>query len=77
MKYLLEQSPEQSLTVVMAGDDINTKSAMVKLFEKAENAAALGCYADTDQSLAQIAQAELKKHNITYDRDVMPWILKI
>lgn len=74
LKYLLEQSPEQSLTVVMAGDDINTKSAMVKLFEKADNAAALGCYADTDQSLAQIAQAELKKHNITYDRDVMPWI---
>ena len=74
LKYLLEQSPEQSLTVVMASDDINTKSAMVKLFEQNENAAAIGCYADTDQSLAQIAQDEFRKHNITADRDVMPWI---
>jgi DNA polymerase-3 subunit delta len=74
LKYLLEKAPKQSLTVVMASDDINTKSAMVKLFEKAEHAASIGCYTDSDQSLAQIAQAEFRAHNISIDRDVMAWI---
>jgi DNA polymerase-3 subunit delta len=74
LKILLEQAPKQSLTVVVAGDDINTKSAMVKLFEKADHAAAIGCYADTDQSLAQIAQAAFRAHKINVDRDVMVWI---
>lgn len=74
LKYLLENPPAQSLTVITASDDINTKSAMVKLFEGHDQAAALGCYADTDQSLAQIAQAEFSRHNITCGRDVMGWI---
>ena len=74
LKYLLENLPPKSLTVVTAGDDINTKSAMVKLFEGHDQAAAIGCYADTDQSLAQLAQVEFKKHNISTDRDVVPWM---
>ncbi len=74
LKYLLEQAPAQSLTVVTASDDINTKSAMVKLFEQADHAASIGCYADTDQSLTQMAQTAFKNHNISIGRDALSWI---
>ena len=74
LKYLIKIVPKQSLTVVMASDEINTKSAMVKLFESSGHTAAIGCYADTDQSLALMVQAEFKTHNITCGRGVMSWI---
>lgn len=74
LKYLVEVSPQQSLTVVTAGDDINTKSAMVKLFETGNNTASIGCYADTDQSLAQIIKTDFNAHQITCGQDVMAWI---
>ncbi len=74
LKYLLEQAPEQSLTVVTASEEINTKSAMVKLFEQADHAASIGCYADTNQSLAQLAQTAFKTHNISAERDALTFI---
>ena len=73
-KNLLANPPAESLTVITANDSINTRSALVKLFEKENSAAALGCYHDTDKSLASIAQASFKEAGIEVDREAMQWI---
>ena len=73
-KNLLANPPAESLTVITANDSINTRSALVKLFEKEDCAAALGCYHDTDQSLAAIARDSFREAGINVDRETMAWI---
>ena len=73
-KNLLENPPAESLTVITANDTINTRSALVKLFEQSDIAAALGCYHDTDQSLAALAQDMFREAGISVDREAMAWI---
>ena len=73
-KNLLTNPPAESLTVITADDSITTKSALVKLFEKEDCAASLGCYHDTNQSLASIAKACFDEAGINVDRDAMMWI---
>lgn len=75
MKALLANPPTESITILNGGDDLNTKAAIVKLFEQHEQAAAIGCYADTNQSLGQMAQDIFQQHQISVDRDVMRWII--
>ena len=50
-KNLLVSPPPESIVILTGDDDLNTKSALVKLFEQTDHAAALGCYADNSQSL--------------------------
>ena len=73
-KNLLAAPPAESLTVVTANDSINTRSALVKLFEKEDAAAALGCYHDTEKSLASVAQASFKEAGIGIDREALEWV---
>ena len=73
-KNLLENPPKESLTVITANDTINTKSALVKLFEKMDTGAGLGCYHDTDQSLAAMAKACFDEAKVKVDREAMMWI---
>ena len=74
-RNLLQQTPPESLVIITANDTINTRSALVKLFEGTDNAAALGCYHDSDQSLAAMAQSVFKEAGIAVDRDAMAWIV--
>lgn len=76
MKALLEAKPPESITVVTGSDDLNTKSALVKLFEQTDHAAAIGCYADTNQSLGQLAQDMFREHNIKCSPDGMGFIVE-
>ncbi|MCE2516379.1 MAG: DNA polymerase III subunit delta [Alphaproteobacteria bacterium] len=76
MKALLASKPRESLTVVTGADDLNTKSALVKLFEQTDHAAAIGCYADTNQSLGQLAQDIFRAHQIKADATVMNHIIE-
>ncbi len=73
-RNLLENPPAESLTVLTGADELNTRSALVKLFESADNAAAIGCYPDTAQSLGQVAREIFASHAITTDRETMDWI---
>lgn len=75
MEALLESRPRESLTVVTGADDLNTKSALVKLFEQTDHAAAIGCYADTNQSLGQLAQDIFRQHQIRTEAGVMEYII--
>ena len=73
-KNLLANPPAESLTVITADDSITTKSALVRLFEKEDAAASLGCYHDTDQSLASLAKASFDEAGISVEREAMMWI---
>lgn len=75
-KTLLADPPEDSMTLVIGGEDLNTKSALVKLFEQTDHAAALGCYADTNQSLGQMAKDMFRQHEIDVDPAAMAFILE-
>jgi len=73
-RILLDNPPAESLTVLTAADELNTRSALVKLFETSPRAAAIGCYPDTAQSLGQMARAAFEAESIRVDRDAMGWI---
>jgi DNA polymerase-3 subunit delta len=74
MKTLLAKPPQQSLTIITGAEELNTKSALVKLFEQSDQAAAIGCYADTSQSLGKIAQDMFRQHQISVDAAAMDFI---
>ena len=76
LKALLANPPRESITVLTASDELNTKSALVKLFELSEHAAAIGCYADTHQSLTQITSQAFNQENITVQPAAMKWIIE-
>lgn len=73
-KNLLASPPPESIVILTGDDDLNTKSALVKLFEQTDHAAALGCYADNNQSLGHLAAELFRQYNIRADRDVLAYI---
>lgn len=73
-KALIAAPPPESLTIITADSEVNTRSALVKAFEDSPRAAAMGCYADTGQSLAAMAKQVFDEAGITADRDAMQWI---
>ena len=73
-KNLLASPPPESIVILTGDDDLNTKSALVKLFEQTDHAAALGCYADNSQSLGNLAADLFRQYNIRADRDVLAYI---
>jgi DNA polymerase-3 subunit delta len=74
-KALIENPPPESITIITADSEINTRSALVKAFESSPRAAAMGCYADTGQSLAAMAKQVFDDASVTVDRDTMQWIV--
>ena len=73
-RNLLGNPPAESLTVLTGSDELNTRSALVKLFETSDRAAAIGCYPDTAQSLGAVARQAFDAFSIQVDRDAMGWI---
>ena len=73
-KNLLASPAAESIVILTGDDDLNTKSALVKLFEQTDHAAALGCYADNNQSLGNLAADLFRQYNIRADRDVLAYI---
>ena len=74
-KALIENPPDESLTIITANSDINTRSALVKAFEESSRSAALGCYADSGASLAAIAKQVFDENRISIDREAMQWVV--
>lgn len=62
-RFLAAPSGE-ALVVVEAGD-LSKAAALRKIFEAAPNAAALGCYADSERDLAQLVREVMKEHGVT------------
>ena len=51
--------------VVVEASDTTTKHAVVKLFQGADNAAAIGCYEDSDADIVTLIQQIMARNQIT------------
>jgi len=70
----LEQ-PMGDALVLVEGDDLGPRSSLRKLFEEADNAAALPCYADDAQTLDRFIRTRLKADGIDIEADAMEYLL--
>ena len=69
-KFLLSR-PIHDAMVIIDANDTTTKHAVVKLFETAENAAAIGCYHDNIDDIRQLTNSIFRKDNVSVDRDAL------
>lgn len=57
--------------VAVEASDTTTRHAVVKLFEEADNAAAIGCYEDSDADIATLVQQIMARDQITIAEDAI------
>jgi DNA polymerase-3 subunit delta len=57
--------------VVVEASDTTTRHAVVKLFEGADNAAAIGCYEDSDADIVTLVQQIMARDQITIAEDAI------
>lgn len=69
----LDTPPDGALVVVEAGD--LRPGALRTLFEKADNAAAIACYADDQNALEGVVRDALGAHGLRADRDAMAYLI--
>jgi DNA polymerase III subunit delta len=69
----LEHPMGDALVVVEAGE-LDGRSALRKLFEKAENAAAIACYRDEGADLAGVVRETLQRANVKIENDALTWV---
>ncbi|TAN71515.1 MAG: DNA polymerase III subunit delta [Magnetospirillum sp.] len=62
--------------VVIEGGELGPRSSLRKLFEGADNAAALACYGDEGGSLAAVIQDELKAAGLMAEPDAMAYLIE-
>ena len=61
--------------VVFAAGDLGPRSILRKIFEKANNAAALPCYADDARDLDQVVRDTLKESGLSVEPDALAWLV--
>lgn len=69
----LKNPNDQALLVVEAGD-LSARSALRKLFEKADNAAALPCYVEDERDISRLIREQLQAENIRIAPDAVQWL---
>ena len=67
-KLLLAKQIDDAMVIIDA-NDTTTKHAVVKLFERSDTAAAIGCYPDNDLDIQQLAQVTFQQDKVSVDRD--------
>jgi len=70
----LDDPKGDSLVIIEAGE-LAPRSSLRKAFEKADNAAALACYADDDRRHQHVIEETLRRHNISVPREAMDYLL--
>lgn len=70
-RYLAD--PGEALVVAEGGE--LTKTGVRKLFEDADNAAAVPCYADSERDLEEVVRRTLKAEGIAADNDALQTIV--
>ena len=61
--------PVDDSMVIIDASNTTTKHAIVKLFEKSDTSAAIGCYPDNDSDIQKLAQAIFQQDNVSVDTD--------
>ena len=72
-KFLLSR-PIHDAMVIIDASNTTTKHAVIKLFETADTAAAIGCYPDNIGDVRQLSTSILRKDNVSVDRDALDLI---
>jgi DNA polymerase-3 subunit delta len=67
-------SSKSDTFVVIAGGDLAATSSLRTFFEKSENAAAIPCYKDDNQSIQQIISRKFSENKISCENDVVPYL---
>ncbi len=60
--------------VLVAAESLGPRSALRRLFEETENAAALPCYMDEGEGLARVIRETLGAHKIAPDAEAVAWL---
>lgn len=63
--------PKGDALIVMEGGDLAKSSSLRKVFEEADNAAAIQCYADSAQSLAGVVRNALKEEGLSISAEAL------
>lgn len=69
LKEWLKSNPRGGVFVVVEAGDLGPQSPLRKLFERAENAAALPCYIEDEKSIGNFIRDELRKEGLTISAD--------
>lgn len=69
-------NPMGDALMVVEGGDLGPRSSLRKLFEGADNAAALASYGDEGGSLAHVIQEELKAAGLTPEPDALAFLME-
>ena len=72
-KSFLDAPAGDALVVADAGD-LDSRSALRKLFEGAANAAALACYPDEGRDLATVIRATLQQEGVRASEAALAWL---
>lgn len=70
---ILLEGPGEAL-VVVEGGDIDGRSALRKLFEGADDAAAIACYRDEGRALAEVIRETLAGFKVRATPDAIGWL---
>lgn len=68
-------NPMGDALVVFEGGDLGARSSLRKVFEGADNGAAIACYGDEGGSLAAVIQDELKAAGLAADPDALAYLM--
>jgi len=74
LQSFLADSPGDALVLVLAGE-LRPSSALRKLFESTDSAAALPCYADEGMTLEQVIRDTLGTQGMTVGHDALTYLL--
>ncbi|HEX9465206.1 MAG TPA: DNA polymerase III subunit delta [Alphaproteobacteria bacterium] len=67
--------PMGDALIVVEGGELDGRSALRKLFEKAGNAAAIPCYRDEGADLAGVVRETLQRAKVKVDDDALAWLV--
>lgn len=71
LKEWLKSKPRGGVFVVIEAGDLGTQSALRKLFEATDNAAALPCYVEDERSVGNFIRDELRSAGLTISADAL------
>jgi len=67
--------PMGDTLLVFSAGDLGPRSSLRKVFESADNAAALPCYADDPNALDQLIRDTLKRHGLSIHSEALSWLV--
>ncbi len=68
------EHPVGDALIVAEGGELDGRSALRKLFEKSEHAAALACYRDEARDVSAVIKETLQKNKVGIDNDALAWL---